>query len=264
MATRNNARQEGHSDRSGKSAHEAAERNFANSAHEWRRRFAEAWGTFLLVLIAAGTATVSSTDQVHLSHELAYAAPGPIVMVVIYFMGAVSGAHLNPAVTLAFAIRGNFPWIRVPGYIAAQLLGGAAAAAFLHLVLGFDSGLGATVPGPGMSNMQALLIEIVLTTGLVNTILGTASGARNVGTNAAIAVGGYIAVAGIWAGSLSGASMNLARSLAPDLLRGQFATSWIYVAGPLAGAMIAVGFEWVLKGQPTQAGTRAAQGDDRP
>ena len=263
MATRHNIRED-HPDHSSESPHEAAERNFANSAHEWRRRFAEAWGTFLLVLIAAGTAAVAATDQAHLSHELAYAAPGIIVMVVIYFMGAVGGAHLNPAVTLAFAVRRNFPWNRVPGYIAAQLLGGLAAAAFLHLALGYDPNLGATVPGPGISDVKALLIEIVLTAGLVNTILGTASGARNVGTNAAIAVGAYIAVAGIWAGSLSGASMNPARSLAVDLLRGQFGTSWIYLAGPLVGAMIAVGFEWVLKGQPTQAGTRAAQGDDRP
>jgi aquaporin Z len=103
-------------------------------------------------------------------------------------------------------------------------------------------------------------MEVVLTAGLVNTILGTASGARNIGTNGAIAVGGYIALAGLWAAPVSGASMNPVRSLAPDLLRGDFHTSWIYVVGPLVGALIGVAFEWVLKGKPTAAGRIAAEG----
>src|SRR5206468_3309183 len=151
---------------------------------------------------------------------------------------------------------------RVPLYIVAQTAGGIGAAALLWTIYGIRGDFGATVPGGGFSDVKAFTIEIVATAGLVNTILGTASGARNVGTNAAIAVGGYIAVAGVWAGSLSGASMNPARSLAPDVLRGNFDHVWIYIAGPLLGAVIAVGFEWVLKGAPTRAGTRAAQGED--
>jgi aquaporin Z len=236
---------------------------FANPTREWRRIFAEAWGTFLLVLVGAGAAIGAAIDPGRIHPDVAAASPGLIVMVVIYFMGSVSGAHINPAVTLAFALRRNFPWSRVPGYIAAQLLGAMGAAAFLQLIFGLQGDLGATLPGPGFGEVKALLVETVLTAGLVNAILGTASGARNVGTNAAIAVGGYISVAGIWAASITGASMNPARTLGPDIVRWSFAETWIYLAGPLAGALIGVGFEWILKGRPTRAGTKAAQGTDR-
>lgn len=192
--------------------------------------------------------------------EMAVVAPGIMVMAIIYFMGAVGGAHLNPAVTLAFAVRGNFPWNRVPGYIIAQFIGGIAASCFLRAMFGNVARLGATIPGPGVSELQALIIEILLTTGLVSTILGTASGARNIGSNGALAIGGYIALAGLWAAPISGASMNPVRSFAPDLVRGNIHTAWIYVVGPVIGAMIAVGFEWILKGKPSQAGTMAAEG----
>jgi aquaporin Z len=104
-------------------------------------------------------------------------------------------------------------------------------------------------------------MEVLLTAGLVNTILGTASGARNVGTNGAIAVGGYVALAGLWAAPISGASMNPARSLAPDFVRGDFHTTIVYLVAPLAGAIIGVGFEWILKGPPTIEGTQSAQGE---
>jgi aquaporin Z len=236
--------------------------NFENSSREWRRVFAETWGTFLLVLVAAGGAIAADANPEAYSHEAAAVAPGLIVMAVIYFMGSVSGAHINPAVTLAFALRGNFPWARVPLYVVAQLVGGITAAALLRAIYGVVGDFGATVPAAGLGSTKALVIEVVATAGLVNTILGTASGARNVGTNAAIAVGGYIAVAGIWAAPLTGASMNPARTLAPDLIRGDLGQTWLYMAGPLAGAVIAVGFEWMLKGEPTRAGTRAAQGTD--
>jgi aquaporin Z len=122
--------------------------------------------------------------------------------------------------------------------------------------------LGATIPGPGVSDVQALVMEVLLTTGLVSTILGTASGARNIGSNGALAVGAYIALAGLWAAPISGASMNPVRSAAPDLVRGDLNTDWIYVAGPMIGAGIAVCFEWILKGKATAAGTRAAGGSE--
>jgi aquaporin Z len=121
--------------------------------------------------------------------------------------------------------------------------------------------LGATTPGPGGSDFKALAMEVLLTTGLVSTILGTSSGARNIGSNGALAVGGYIALAGLWAAPVSGASMNPARSFAPDLIRDDMSTTWIYVVGPLLGTIIAVCFEWILKGKPTAAGTLAARGD---
>jgi aquaporin Z len=103
--------------------------------------------------------------------------------------------------------------------------------------------LGATTPRAGAGDLKALAMEVLLTTGLVTTILGTASGARNIGSNGALAVGGYIALAGLWAASISGASMNPVRSSAPDLIRGDLSTTWIYVVGPVLGGIIAVGFE---------------------
>ena len=166
----------------------------------------------------------------------------------------------NPAVTLAFAVRRNFPWRRVPGYTIAQVIGGVAAACFLSAMFGAVGLLGATIPGSGISDVKALVMEVLLTAGLVSTILGTASGARNIGSNGALAVGGYIALAGLWAAPISGASINPVRSFAPDLVRGDMSTTWVYIAGPIIGAMIAVGFEWILKGKATAAGTSAAQG----
>jgi aquaporin Z len=234
--------------------------DFLDPAHEWRRFFAEAWGTFLLVLVAAGGGVVAAKSGGAVTLSMQVMAPGLMVMAIIYFMGTVSGAHLNPAVTLAFAVRRNFPWRRVPGYVLAQLIGGIAAAQFLHAMFGSVGALGATLPGSGISNSTALAMEVVLTAGLVNTILGTASGARNIGTNGAIAVGGYIILAGLWAAPISGASMNPVRSFAPDLVRGDFSTTWIYLAGPVLGALIGVAFEWILKGKPTVAGALAAQG----
>ncbi|MEO6148071.1 MAG: aquaporin [Sulfuriferula sp.] len=234
--------------------------DFLDPALEWRRLFAEVWGTFLLVMVAAGGGVVAAQSHGAVTLGMQVVAPGLMVMAIIYFMGTVSGAHLNPAVTLAFAVRRNFPWRRVPGYVLAQLAGGVAAALFLRAMFGTLGALGATLPGNGISSLQALAMEVVLSAGLVNTILGTASGARNIGTNGAIAVGGYIALAGLWAAPISGASMNPVRSLAPDLVRGDFDTTWIYVVGPILGALIGVAFEWILKGKPTSAGTLAAQG----
>jgi aquaporin Z len=234
--------------------------DFADSTLEWRRMFAEIWGTFLLVLVAAGGGVVRDLSGGSLSLAMIVVAPGLMVMAIIYFMGTVSGAHLNPAVTLAFAVRGNFPWCRVPGYVLAQLIGGIAAAVFLRAMFGKVGLLGATVPGIGIGGAKAMAMEVVLTAGLVNTILGTASGARNIGTNGALAVGAYIALSGLWASPISAASMNPVRSLAPDLLRGNFSTSWIYIVGPILGALVAVCFEWILRGRPTAAGTVAAQG----
>ena len=241
--------------------HSSETPDFLNPVFEGRRVFSEAWGTFLLVVVAAGAGVVAKISGGAVTQAMAVTAPGLMVMVIIYFMGTVSGAHLNPAVTLAFAVRRNFPWHRVPGYVLAQLVGAIAALLFLKFTFGLAGNLGATVPGNGITNTQALAIEILLTAGLVNTILGTASGARNIGANGAIAVGGYIILAGLWASPVSGASMNPVRSLAPDIARGNFDTTWIYIVGPLIGAMIGVLFEWILKGPPTVSGAMAAQGE---
>ncbi len=233
--------------------------DFLHPSNIWRALFAEVWGTFLLVLVGAGAVIVAEmTGEV--SKEMEVVAPGLMVMAIIYFMGAVSGAHINPAVTLAFACRRHFPWHRVPLYLLAQLIGGLLAAIFLKALFDDIGRLGATVPYPGFENWKALIIETVLTTGLVNTILGTASGPGNVGNNGALAIGGYIALSGLWAGPLTGASMNTVRTLAPDLVRGDLTTTWIYVVATFLGAIIAVCFEWILKGKPSHHADKEAQG----
>lgn len=239
-------------------------RDFHDLTFEWRRLFSEVFGTFLLVLAAAGGAVVDARSHGQVPLDARVVAPALMVMAVIYFMGTVSGAHLNPAVTISFALRGNFPWRRVPGYVAAELLGAVLAAAFLRATFGDVGQMGATIPGPGISGSTALIVEVVLTTGLVSVVLGTASGARNIGANAALAVAGYIALSGLWAGPISGASMNPARSLAPALLGGPWSDWWAYLVGPLVGGAIAVAFAWILRGPPSQAASQAAQGTMTP
>ncbi len=229
---------------------------FDDDRLEWRRLFSETLGTFMLVLVAAGGGILHGEGQISLA--AAVVAPGLMVMGIILFMGAVSGAHLNPVVSLAFALRGDFPWKRVPGYIIVQLVGAALACLFLYAVFGNIQHLGATLPGPGYANWQALLMEIVLTATLVSVILGTASAAQNVGAIAALGVGGYIALAGLWSAPVSGTSMNPARSFGPALVSGDFTSYWVYVVGPLAGALIAVGCAFVLRGRGGDAISYAA------
>ena len=221
---------------------------------EYRRLFAELLGTFMLVLVAAGAGLLHAEGQISLN--AAVVAPGLMVMAIILFMGAVSGAHLNPVVSIAFAMRRDFPWRRVPAYIVVQLAGAVLAGLFLLAVFGNVGHLGATLPGPGYAAWQALLIEVVLTGILVSVILGTASAAQNVGAIGAIGVGGYIALAGMWAAPVSGASMNPARSLGPALVAGDWRAFWVYVVGPLVGAALAVGAAVILRGS---SGDRVAQ-----
>jgi aquaporin Z len=244
---------------------------FDDSTLEYRRLFSELLGTFFLVLVAAGGGILHAKGQISLA--AAVVAPGLMVLAIILFMGAVSGAHLNPAVSLAFAARGDFPWTRVPGYIVTQLLGATLACLFLLAVFGNVQHLGATLPGPGYVNWQAFLMEIALTAGLLSVILGTASAAQNVGAIGALGVGGYIALAGLWAAPVSGTSMNPARSFGPALVSGDWSAYWVYVAGPLIGAALAVGAAIILRGRggdPTAhaAGSGAlisrAEGRTRP
>jgi aquaporin Z len=222
---------------------------FDDPKHEWRRLFSELLGTFFLVLVGAGGAVVNAQSGGAISRAAAVTAPGLMVMAIILFMGAVSGAHLNPAVSIAFAARGDFPWRRVPGYVIVQLLGATLACLFLWALLGKLGMLGATEPGPGISATQAMFMEMILTVGLVSVILGTASGAQNVGVFGAIGVGGYIILAGLWSSPISGASMNPARSFGPDMALLDFTNYWAYVVGPIAGALIAVGIAYLLRGR---------------
>jgi aquaporin Z len=237
------------------------ERRFADPAREWRRLFSELFGTFLLVLAGAGAPVVNAVSHGGIGRGAEVVAPGLTVMAVILFMGAVSGAHLNPVVSVAFAARGDFPWRRVPGYLVMQLVGATLAVLFLEAMFGKVGMLGATVPGPNIDDGQAILMELALTVGLVSTILGTASRSQNVGPLSAVAVGGYIVLAGLWSSPITGASMNPARSFAPDLVLGNFAHYWVYVAGPFAGAAVAVGIAFILRGRGgSQHSVAAAQG----
>ncbi len=237
-------------------------RSFQDPRYEGRRLFSELIGTFFLVLVACGGAVVNAQSNGQIPLAVRVVAPGLMVMAMIMFMGAVSGAHFNPVVSLAFAARGDFPWKRVPGYLIAQILGALAAVLFLRATLGNIGGLGVTEPGPGISAGTAVVFEAVLTFGLLSTILGTASGAQNVGVLGAIAVGSYIALAGLWSAPISGASMNPTRSLAPIIVGGDWSNWWVYVAGPLVGGAVAVGVAWVLRGSGGGIrGKMAAQGE---
>jgi len=236
--------------------------DFQDPSQEWRRLFSELLGTFFLVLVACGGGVMGEAFPNTISRTAAVTAPGLMVLGIILFMGKVSGAHLNPAVSVAFSLRGDFPWRRVPGYIVAQLIGAALAAWFAQSVINASAVFGSNYPASGYTSTDAFLMEAVLTLGLVSVILGTASGAQNLGVFGALGVGGYIILAGLWGSPISGASMNPARTFGPDLVGGNFTDYWVYVAGPLVGAGLAVAAAFVLRGSGGgQAGSGAAQGD---
>jgi aquaporin Z len=236
--------------------------DFFDDRYEGRRLFSEVLGTFFLVLVAAGGGMVNARFGGHaIPAPALVVAPALMVMAIILFMGTVSGAHLNPAVSIAFALRGDFPWKRVPAYVVAQFAGAVLATLLLWALIGRHGSAGLALPGPGISAPVAMVWEMILTTGLISVILGTASGAQQVGALAAIGVGSYIALAGLWGSLVSGASMNPARSLGPALVLGDWTAWWAYLVGPVAGGVIAVGIAYVLRGPGGGIhGTQAAQG----
>ncbi|MBX6342341.1 MAG: aquaporin, partial [Thermomicrobiaceae bacterium] len=217
----------------------------------WRDELArlagELFGTFALTMVAAGGEVIAAVSHGEVSPAARAVAPGLMVMALIYAVGDVSGAHFNPAVTFAFALRRVFPWCQLPAYWLAQLAGALLAAGLLRLLFGRAAHVGATRPEHGA--LTAVVMEVVLTLFLVTVILGTASRGMVVGPNAALAVGGTIALDGLFAAPISGASMNPARSLGPALLGGTMGTAWIYLLGPLAGAALATLLIWLMKGR---------------
>ena len=236
-------------------------KEFADPNQEWRRLLAEVVGTFFLTLVAAGAPMMGIADPGSVSRVTAVVAPGMMVMAVIMSFGKISGAHLNPSVSIAFALRGDFPWKRVPGYWVAQLLGASIAGFVLQWLLKTSASGGATYPANGYGPVAAFFMEFILTFGLVTVILGTASGAQNIGLLGSIGVGSYIALAGMWGSPVSGASMNPARSFGPSLASMDFTSYWVYVAGPIAGALLAVLVGYLLRGPGGGwAGSEAGQG----
>ncbi|HLI87425.1 MAG TPA: aquaporin [Ktedonobacteraceae bacterium] len=228
------------------------------TVEELRRLLAECVGTFVLVTVEAGGVVVSSLFHQDVNSAAHYVSCGLIVMVIIYALGSTSGAHINPAITFAFALRKDFPWKRVPGYWLAQLIGAIAGAALIRLIFGNVEHLGA--PLPHMDTAITFAVEALLTFFLVTVVLGVAPKGELVGNNMAISVGGTIALCGLFAGRVSGASMNPARSFAPYLVSGQSGQVWLYMVAPFVGALIAVGMAWLLRGGTNPTAVEAAKG----
>jgi MIP family channel proteins len=211
-----------------------------------RKLAAETVGTFILVFAGCGAMVVDAkTHQLgHLGVALSW---GLVIMALIYALGHVSGAHFNPAVTLAFALTRHFPWTRVGGYWAAQCAGAIAAAAFLRASLGNHAHLGATLPSG--TQVQSLVWEILLTFILMLVVMAVATDARAVGEAAAVAVGGAVALDALFGGPISGASMNPARSLGPALVSGDVHALWVYLVAPPVGAAAGAVVYQLIRGE---------------
>jgi aquaporin Z len=227
-----------------------------------RRLVAEALGTFALVFVAVGGDAMAALAGGQIGSAARAVAPGLIVGALIYSIGDVSGAHFNPVVTVAFALKRVFPVKLVPGYWAAQLVGAVGAAVLVSMLFGADAANGVTSPHL-VDDATALVIEVILTSLLLTVILGTADRARIVGPDAALAVAATISLAGLIALPIEGASMNPIRSLAPALVTGHLGSIWVYVIGPTLGALVAVAINIFLHGHhaadPKTRG--AAQGE---
>lgn len=203
-----------------------------------KKLLAESLGTFTLVFAGTGAIVINEASGGAIGHAGIALTFGLVVLAMIYTFGDVSGAHLNPAVTVAFAAARRFPWRDVPAYVAAQGVGGFAASALLRVLFPDNRTLGATLPAGAWS--QSFILEIVLTAILMLTILSVSTGAKEKGTTAGIAIGSVIGLEAMFAGPICGASMNPIRSLAPAVVSGQVEHLWIYLAAPAFGALLAV------------------------
>lgn len=202
------------------------------------RLLAEFLGTFALVFSGTGAIVINESSGGVIGHAGIALTFGLIVLAMIYTFGDICGAHFNPAVTIAFAAGKRFPWAIVPRYVSAQLLGGVFASAVLLVLFPESDTLGATVPAG--SDGQSFLLEVILTAILMLTILRVSEGAKEKGVTAGIAIGAVVALEAMFAGPISGASMNPVRSLAPALVSGHLESLWVYLLAPVAGALLAV------------------------
>ena len=225
-----------------------------------RRLSAEVIGTYFLVIAAAGTDMVADLNPGEVPLAVRAVAPALVVAAMIYALGAVSGAHFNPAITVAFAVRTVFPWRWVPAYLAAELAGAIAAAATLQVIFDPSGHQGTTYPHGTAT--QSLAMEVLLTTLVVTVALSVAARHRLLGPTAPIAVAATIAAAGMIGISISGASMNPARSLGPAIAAHISAEQWIYVVGPLIGACVGALIVTMCQGWPRSEEVEAAEGED--
>ncbi|GAB4539606.1 MAG: hypothetical protein Tsb0020_53230 [Haliangiales bacterium] len=218
------------------------------TAGRLRKAGAEMIGTFALVFAGCGAIMVDQLSAGAIGHTGVSLCFGLVIMVMVYATGHISGAHLNPAVTLAFAATRRFPWREAPLYIAAQVLAACAAGLLLRASLGPVAKLGATAPAAMLPSVwPALSMEITLTAMLMFVIMAVATDSRAVGQMAGWAIGGTVAVAALVGGPISGASLNPARSLGPALASGHLDALWLYLIGPVAGALVGAGLYQLLR-----------------
>ena len=215
-----------------------------------RRALAELVGAFGLVFAGTGAIVINAESGGAIGHVGIGLTFGLIIMVMIYATGHISGAHFNPAVTVAFAAARHFPLPHVPVYIAAQLIGAVLASLLLRGMFGNSANLGTTLPAG--SDGQSFALEIVLTFFLMFVIIAVATDVRAVGQAAAIAIGGTVGLEAIFAGPISGASMNPARSLAPAIVSGTWDSQWLYILGPITGALIGAFIYVVIRAVPEE------------
>jgi aquaporin NIP len=226
-----------------------------------RRCLAEALATFALVFAGCGAIVVDSERGGSLGAVGVAAAFGLVIMAMIYATGHLSGAHVNPSVTVAFSVARQFPVRDALAYVPAQLAGAIAAALLLGVVWsGQPAELGATHPAEGISAGAALTYEVALTAILMFVIMAVATDTRAVGAAAAIAIGGTVALGSLFGGGVSGASMNPARSLGPALAASSWADLWIYLVGPVVGALVGATLYQVVRHGGTPAAATTERG----
>ncbi|MFL5754931.1 MAG: MIP/aquaporin family protein [Chloroflexota bacterium] len=225
-----------------------------------RRLLAETLGTFALTGVAATAGVMGAVTGNDIQTLSKAVAPGLLVMAFIYAVGDASGAHFNPAVTLGFTLRGVFPSRWLPTYWLSQIVGAILAASMLRVLFGDAIDAGRTMPH--VAPATAVAVEAFLTWLLLTVILGTADRFRIVGPNAALAVGGTIALCGLIAEPLTGASMNPARSIGPAVVSGNLTDLWVYIVGPVVGMLLAVLFTSLIHRAPQDdKPVEAATGD---
>jgi aquaporin NIP len=212
-----------------------------------RRLLAEFLGTYAMIFAGTGAIVVNQISGGTLTHLGVALTWGLIVMVMIYTFGDLSGAHLNPAVSIAFTAAGRFASRDLLPYLLVQIAGALAASTTLHLLFPSNATLGSTLPSGSVN--QSLVLEFLLTLILMLVILNVSHGAKEKGITAGIAVGATIGLEALFAGPICGASMNPARSLAPALVSGHTEHLWIYLAAPIAGALVAVPLFSLLRGK---------------
>jgi aquaporin Z len=203
-----------------------------------RRPLAEFLGTFIMVFAGTGAIVINQASNGAIGHAGIALTFGLVVLALIYTFGDISGAHLNPAVSIAFAAAGRFPWKEVPLYLGAQLAGAFAASGLLKFLFPGAGTLGATLPAGSAS--QSFILEVVLTAILMLVILSVSTGSKEKGITAGIAIGAVVALEAMFAGPICGASMNPARSLAPAIVSGHIEHLWLYPIATVLGALLAV------------------------